>query len=139
MAEFTIFKSRNAKLYLYTTPTSVLSVMPLVKHICQTSLGKIYVVGGCHGDVSGQNWTSVDEKLVYDKRLVDARISVFYREDIAELRKPYPRRTIKYVDLGGGITADELLELFDDGGHFVLGYCYSNRDAVIEVFKSGES
>lgn len=56
MAEFEILKRGNTKLYLYTTPTSVESVMSLVNHICETSRVKIYVVGGCHGDVSGQNW-----------------------------------------------------------------------------------
>lgn len=72
--------------------------MTLVKYICETKRGSIYVYAGCHGDKNGKNWTRYDDKaLMYNRDFCNEGISNLCREDIATLKELFPERIIEYT------------------------------------------
>lgn len=107
----------NKFMYTFNGKVSGNIELELIRRIVTESKNRVYIISGCHGHSSGENWIEKGEHLVYKKKYLDISFYETLNYFMPELRKTNGKDFEKKLD--------------KKSCHIVLCYCYTDRDRCL--------
>lgn len=124
----------NKFIYTFNGKVSGEIELELVRRIVTDSKNKVYIISGCHGHSSGENWIKEGKHLVYKENYLDKKFYNSLNYFMPDMRKINKKCQIKMYNVKHLNGKDFEEKLDKKSGHIVLCYCYTDRDVLVKKY-----